>query len=316
MTSITVASTREIFGQTLLELGRENPDITVVGGDLNKSTFANLFGREFPDRFFDMGAAEQNIMSVAAGLAFSGKIPFANTFAVFGTGRPFDQIRVGIAQPKANVKIVCTHSGITVGEDGISAQSIEDIALMCALPGFTVIVPADAPEAAQAVREAARIEGPFYIRLSRSATPVVHGEGFQFKVGKADVMRSGSDVTIVACGVMVASALEAAEGLKAEGLECRVLNMATIRPLDTSALFAAANSTGAIVVAEDHLVHSGLGAMCAQELASYSPVPMEFVGVKNRYGESGQWHEVLDVMGLTPGPIADAARRVISRKPA
>lgn len=313
MTSITVASTREIFGQTLLELGRENPDITVVGGDLNKSTFANLFGREFPDRFFDMGAAEQNIMSVAAGLAFSGKIPFANTFAVFGTGRPFDQIRVGIAQPKANVKIVCTHSGITVGEDGISAQSIEDIALMCALPGFTVIVPADAPEAAQAVREAARIEGPFYIRLSRSATPVIHGEGFQFKVGKADVMRSGSDVTIVACGVMVASALEAAEGLKAEGLECRVLNMATLQPLDEDAITRAARETGGIVTAEEHYKNGGLGSLVSLAVAQNNPVPIEIVA-QTRYAESGKPGQLLEKYGLAPADIRNAALRVIQRK--
>ena len=313
MTSITVASTREIFGQTLLELGRENPDITVVGGDLNKSTFANLFGREFPDRFFDMGAAEQNIMSVAAGLAFSGKIPFANTFAVFGTGRPFDQIRVGIAQPKANVKIVCTHSGITVGEDGISAQSIEDIALMCALPGFTVIVPADAPEAAQAVREAARIEGPFYIRLSRSATPVVHREGFQFKVGKADVMRSGTDVTIVACGVMVASALEAAEGLKAEGLECRVLNMATLQPLDEDAITRAAQETGGIVTAEEHYKNGGLGSLVSLAVAQNNPVPIEIVA-QTCYAESGKPGQLLEKYGLAPADIRNAALRVIQRK--
>ncbi|PKB66948.1 MAG: transketolase [SAR202 cluster bacterium Io17-Chloro-G3] len=313
MTSITIASTRETFGQTLLELGRENPDITVVGGDLNKSTFANLFGREFQDRFFDMGAAEQNIMSVAAGLAFSGKIPFANTFAVFGTGRPYDQIRVGIAQPKANVKIVCTHSGITVGEDGISAQSIEDIALMCALPGFTVIVPADAPEAAQAVREAARIEGPFYIRLSRSATPVVHGKGFRFKVGKADVMRSGSDVTIAACGVMVASALEAAEGLKAEGLECRVLNMATLQPLDEDAIKRAALETGGIVTAEEHYKNGGLGSLVSLVVAQNNPVPVEVVA-QDRYAESGKPGQLLEKYGLAPADIRNAARRVIQRK--
>ena len=193
---MTTAVTREAFGRTLLELGRENPDIVAVGGDLNVSTFSSLFGVEFPDRFFDLGPAEQNIMSVAAGLAASGKIPFANTFAVFGTSRPYDQIRVGIAQPGLNVKIVGSHSGISVGEDGVSAQAIEDIALMCALPGFAVLVPSDGPETEQAVRLAAKHHGPFYIRVSRSATPILHGDGYEFKLGKAEALRRGQDVCI------------------------------------------------------------------------------------------------------------------------
>ncbi|MBI2855877.1 MAG: transketolase family protein, partial [Chloroflexi bacterium] len=204
---MTTASTRETYGKTLLELGKERQDIVVVGGDLNKSTFTYLFGQEFPERFFDLGPAEQNMMSIAAGLASGGKTVFASTFAVFATGRPYDQVRIGISQPHLNVKIVATHAGITAGEDGMSAQGIEDLALMCALPGFTVVVPADAPETVQAVRLAASTYGPFYIRLSRPSTPVVHTETYNFQLGKAEKMREGTDATIVACGIMVKAAL-------------------------------------------------------------------------------------------------------------
>ncbi len=236
MVTRATAVTREVFGQTLLALGKENSNVVVIGGDLNVSTFAHLFGREFPQRFFDLGPAEQNMMSMAAGFAASGKIPFANTFSVFGTGRPFDQIRVSIAQPGLNVKIVGSHSGISVGEDGVSAQAIEDIALMCALPGFNVIVPADGPETAQAVRTAAQQRGPFYIRVSRSATLVVHGDSYQFRLGKAETLRQGGDAAIIACGIMVAPALDAAESLAKSGVQCRVLNVATIQPLDREAI--------------------------------------------------------------------------------
>ena len=310
---MTTASTRETFGHTLVELGREEPRIVVLGGDLNKSTFANLFAREFPHRFFDLGAAEQNMMSMAAGFALSGKIPFANTFAVFGTGRPYDQIRVSIAQPHANVKIVCTHSGITVGEDGISAQSIEDIALMCALPGFTVFVPADAPEAAQAVRAAAREQGPFYIRLSRSVTPVLHADGYVFQPGRAETMRPGSDATIIACGIMVASALEAAESLSATGLQCRVINMATLKPLDEEAVTRAARETGGIVTAEEHYRHGGLGSLVSQAVTGTHPVPVEVVA-QDRYAESGKPEQLLAKYGLTATDIEQAVRRVVARK--
>ena len=310
---MTTTSTRETFGHTLVELGREEPNIVVLGGDLNKSTFANLFGREFPQRFFDLGAAEQNMMSMAAGFSFSGKIPFANTFAVFGTSRPYDQIRVSIAQPHANVKIVCTHSGITVGEDGISAQSIEDIALMCALPGFTVIVPADAPEAAQAVRVAAQEQGPFYIRLSRSATPVLHADGYDFQLGRSETMRQGSDATIIACGIMVAAALEAAESLSATGLQCRVINMATLKPLDEEAVTRAARETGGIVTAEEHYRHGGLGSLVSQTVAGTHPVPVEMVA-QDRYAESGKPDQLLAKYGLTASDIEQAVRRVVKRK--
>ena len=248
------ASTREVAGQTLADLGAEFPDLVVLGGDLNVSTFAFLFGDKYPDRFFDFGPAEQNIVSVAAGMASSGKIPVVSTFAVFSTSRPHDQLRVGVSQPRLNVKVIATHSGIITGEDGVSAHSIEDLALMCALPEFTVVVPADGPEAVHAVRSAVSTKGPFYVRLSRAATPVVHAEDYAFRLGEAETMREGDDAAIVACGIMVGVALDAAETLAAEGISCRVINMATVKPLDERAVVAAARETGAIVTAEEHYV--------------------------------------------------------------
>ena len=309
----TTASTREIYGKTLVELGRENPDIVVLGGDLNKSTFIYLFAEEFPDRFFDLGPAEQNIMSIAAGLASSGKTPFASTFAVFGSGRPYDQIRVGISQPHLNVKIVVTHAGITTGDDGMSAQGIEDLSLMCALPGFTVIVPADGPETVKAIREAASTYGPFYVRLSRSATAVIHQDDYSFKIGKAETMREGTDATIIACGIMVKAALDAGETLAGEGIQCRILNMATLQPADMDAITTAAQETGAVVTAEEHLRHGGLGSIVAQVSGERLPVPLEMVAL-DRYAESGAPELLLEKYGLTPGKIVEAVRRVVDRK--
>lgn len=310
---MTTAITREVFGRTLLELGREDPNIVVLGGDLNVSTFAHLFGQEFPERFFDMGPAEQNIMSIAAGFASSGKTAFATTFAVFGTGRPYDQIRLGIAQPGASVKIVCTHAGISVGEDGISAQSIDDLALMCALPGFRVIVPADGPETADAVRVAAREPGPFYIRLSRTATPVIHEDGFTFRLGKAETMREGGAATIIACGIMVATALEAAERLARDGVQCQVINMATLQPLDEEAVVQAASETGAVVTVEEHYRNGGLSSLVAQVLGRRMSVPLEVVALDG-YAESGKPDQLLAKYGLSVDGVESAVRRVLERK--
>ena len=309
----TNVSTRETYGRTLLELGRENPDIVVLGGDLNKSTFIYLFAEEFPHRFFDLGPAEQNMMSIAAGLASSGKTPFASTFAVFGSGRPYDQIRVGISQPHLNVKIVVTHAGITTGEDGMSAQGIEDLSLMCALPGFTVIVPADGPETVRAVRGAANTHGPFYIRLARSSTTVVHKDDYSFEIGKAETMREGTDATIIACGTMVKAALDAGEILAGEGIQCRVLNMATLQPVDAEAIVAAAQETGGLVTAEEHLHHGGLGSIVAQVLAERIPVPLEMVALRG-YAESGSPDLLLEKYGLTPSDVVQAVRRAVDRK--
>ena len=309
----TTVSTRETYGKTLLELGKENPDIVVLGGDLNNSTFIYLFAQEFPDRFFDLGPAEQNMMSIAAGLASSGKTPFASTFAVFGSSRPYDQIRVGISQPHLNVKIVVTHAGITTGDDGMSAQGIEDLSLMCALPGFTIIVPADGPETVKAVREAASTYGPFYIRLSRGATPVVHQDDYSFGIGKAETMREGTDATVVACGVMLKAALDAGENLAREGIQCRVLNMATLQPVDVEAIVTAAQETGALVTAEEHLRHGGLGSIVAQVLGERLPVPLEMVAL-DRYAESGAPALLLEKYGLSPEKVAEAVRRAVGRK--
>ena len=314
MTSTSTASTREIYGKTLLELGRTNPDIVVLGGDLNRSTFTYLFAAEFPDRFFDFGPAEQNIMGVAAGLASSGKIPFVSTFAVFGTGRPFDQLRIAIAQPHLNVKLVCTHAGILTGEDGMSAHGIEDLALACSLPGFAVVAPADAVETAEAVRAAATTPGPFYIRLSRPATAIVHSDGCHFSLGKAEEMRAGDDVTIIATGTMVATALEAAAGpLAKEGKGVRVLNLHTLKPVDEAGILKAASETGAIVTAEEHYGHGGLGSIVAQVLGQNLPIPLEMVALTG-YGESGKPDQLVSKYRLSPGDVEQAVRRALKRK--
>lgn len=307
-------SLREAYGQTLVELGRENPDIVVLDADLSKSTMTKFFAGEFPDRFFDCGIAEQNMVSIAAGLAASGKIAFASTFAVFAPGRCFDQIRMSVAQPGRNVKLVSTHSGITVGEDGVSHQSIEDLSLICSLPGFTVIVPADAIETVQAVRVAAASEGPFYIRLCRSALPLVYNEGYRFSTDKAAIMRKGKDVTIIAIGIMVAAALEAAGNLEREGIDCRVLNMSTIKPADEAAIIEAAADTGAIVTAEEHLEHGGLGSIVARIVSSHQPVPIDFIAIKDTYARSGKPAELLQRYGLTSRDIEQAVHAVLKRK--
>ena len=309
---VTLVAAREAFGKTLVELGHEDPRIVVLGADLNKSTGAWAFGQEFPDRFFDLGIAEQNMTSIAAGLASEGKVPFVTTFAVFGTGRAYDQLRISVAQPHLNVKLVTTHAGLMTGEDGMSAQSVEDVALVCALPGFTVIVPADAPEAVAATRAIAAMEGPCYIRLSRPATPVVHDDGMDFKIGAAELMRDGSDVTIAACGTMVGPALEAADTLASEGVSARVLNVSTLAPVDEPALIRAARETGAVVTAEEHYLRGGLNSIVSQVLGAHAPVPIEAVAI-HRYGESGKPQELLDRHGLTPANIADAARRATAR---
>ena len=308
------ASTRETYGKTLVELGKENKDIIVLDADLSPSTMTRLFAREFPDHFFDCGLEEQNMIGIAAGLAASGKTVFASTFAVFAACRCFDQVRMCLSQPKLNVKIVATHGGITAGEDGTSHQAIEDLALYCSFPGFTVIVPADAIEAAEAIKVAANIYGPFYIRLSRPKTPLVYSEGYHFTLGKAVTMREGKDITIIAMGIMVAKAIEASLPLARQGIGCRIINMPTLKPLDEEAIVRAASETGAIVVAEEHLAHGGLGSRVAQVIAKEKPVPMEFVNLKDRYALSGKAEELLERYGLTAKAIEEAVRSVIQKK--
>jgi transketolase len=306
-------SLREAYGKTLVELGKENPDVVVLDADLCKSTMTQFYAAEFPSRCFDCGIAEQNMVGIAAGLAASGKIPFASTFAVFVPGRCYDQIRMSIAQPRLNVKLVVTHGGITVGEDGTSHHAVEDLALISSFPGFTVIVPADAIETAQAVRMAATTYGPFYIRLCRPKLPLVYDENYRFKLGKAVTMRQGRDATIIAIGVMVATALEAADNLKRGGIDCRVLNMPTLKPIDEAAILKAAE-TGAIVTAEEHLEHGGLGSVVARVVARHRLVPMEFVAIKDTYAKSGKAGELLRRCGLTAKDIEQAVRAVVKRK--
>jgi len=305
---------RETYGKTLVELGKENPDIVVLDADLSPSTMTHFFAREFPNRFFDCGIAEQNMVGIAAGLAVSGKLAFASTFAVFVTGRCFDQVRMSIAQPGLNVKLVTTHGGISIGEDGTSHQAIEDLALACSLPGFTVIVPADAIETAQAVKVAAASYGPFYIRLCRPKLPLVYDDDYHFVLGKAVTMRRGKDITIIAIGIMVTAALEAAAHLGREGIDCRVLNMPTLKPVDEAAIIRAAAETGAIVTAEEHLEHGGLGSAVARVVARYHPAPMDFVAIKDTYAQSGKPAELLQRYGLTAKDIEQAVRAVVKRK--
>ena len=308
------ASTRETYGKTLVELGRENPNIVVLDADVSPSTMTNFFAREFPERFFDCGLEEQNMIGIAAGLAASGKTVFATTFVVFVVCRCFDQLRLCLSQPNLNAKIVATHGGISVGEDGISHQAIEDLALCCALPSFTVVVPADAIETAGAIRAAASDYGPFYIRLSRPKTPIVYPEGYHFTLGKAVTMRQGKDATIIAVGIMVAKALEAADSLAKQDIDCRIINMHTLKPLDEAAIVKAASETGAIVVAEEHLAQGGLGSRVAQIVAKEKPVPMEFINLGDRYASSGKAEELLQRYGLTARDIEESVKSAVKRK--
>ncbi len=305
---------REVYGRTLVELGKENPNIVVLDADLAKSTQTYMFCPLYPERFFDMGIAEADMIGVAAGLAANGKIPFASSFAVFVPGRCFDQVRMSVAQPHLNVKLVTTHSGLSVGEDGSSHQAIEDLSLALSLPGFTVVVPADAIETAQAVRHAATTYGPFLIRLCRPKTPVVFDEKFVFTPGKANVLREGKDATVIAIGLMVPEALKAADSLKSEGINVRVLNMSTLKPIDEGAVIRAAKETGAIVTAEEHLRHGGLGSLVSQIVAAESPVPMGFVAVNDMYAKSGKPAELLERYGLTAKGISDSVKRVVLGK--
>jgi len=306
-------SLRETYGKTLAELGRENPDIVALDADLCKSTMTKFFAAEFPERTFDCGVAEANMVTIAAGLAAGGKIPFASTFAAFLPGRCFDQVRMSIGMSGLGVKLVSTHAGITVGEDGASHQAIEDLALITTLPGFTVIVPADAEETAQVIRAIAATEGPCYVRLPRTNLPTIYDENYKFEIGKASVLREGTDVAILAIGTMVAEAMKAAEELQESGINCKVVNMSTIKPIDEAAIVSAA-ATGAIVTAEEHLEHGGLGSIVATVLAKNHPVIMEMVSMEDGYAGSGKPDELLEAYGLTAEAIANAARMAMVRK--
>jgi len=307
-------ATRNALGPTLVKLAQEGLDIVCVDADLGFSTSAVKFGQAFPGRFFPVGVAEQNMIGVAAGLAAAGKIAFCSSFAVFAPGHCFDQLRMAVAQPRTNVKLVASHGGVVTGEDGASAEALEDLALMLSMPPFRVIFPADYVEAAQAIECAARTEGPFYIRTLRPKTAIIYDDSYRFQLGVWDLLRPGDDVTLIACGELVKAALDAADILASEGVQARVLNASSLRPIDRPALLAAASQTGAIVTAEDHFVLGGLGSLVAMTLAEERPVPIEYVGMRDRYGTSGTWEQLLEYFHLTPADIAGAARKAIARK--
>jgi transketolase len=306
-------ATRAAYGKALVRLGEINRDVVVLDADLSKSTRTDAFAKKFPERFFDMGIAEADMMGTAAGLAASGKIPFASSFAIFASGRAYDQVRQTAGYCRLNVKIGASHGGITVGEDGASHQSIEDVALMRVIPGMTVIVPADAIETEQAVFAAARHEGPVYIRTGRSAVPIVFDEGYKFEIGKAATVCEGNDVTIIACGVMLSASLEAADILCGQGVSARVLNMATIKPIDVEAVVKAAEETGALVTAEEHSIIGGLGSAVSEVVGEMCPVPVERIGVRDVFGQSGTPDELMKVYSLTADDIVRAAVRAIER---
>ena len=308
------AATREAYGPALVKLAEAGHDIVALDADLSASTGGNKLAASFPERWFTVGAAEANLISIAAGLASTGKTVYAASFAVFMPGHCFDQIRVQIAQQRMNVKLIASHGGISVGEDGASAQAIEDLALMTSLPGMNVVVPSDAVEADAMIRSAAEDNDPWYIRLGRPKLPIIYSDGPSFTLGQADQLRDGTDVTLIACGLMLEPSLRAADSLTQEGISARVLNMATIKPLDEAAIVRAAEETGAIVCAEEHNVIGGLGSAVARTLALHCPTPMEQVGINDTFGQSGPWTALLNEYGLTAESVTEAAKRAIARK--
>jgi transketolase len=308
------AATREAFGKALAELGRENKDVVVCDADLSKSTMTAYFAKEFPERFFSCGIAEANMVSIGAGLASAGKIPFVSSFSCFVMNKGFEQLRVTVAYPNVNLKVVGTHSGISIGEDGPSQMSVEDLALACSLPGFVVLSPADEVSTAAVIRQVAAHAGPVFVRCGRVKVPVIYSAGqYDFPIGKSFEVLPGTDITIIAHGLMVAESIRAAETLEAEGVSVRVIDMYSIKPLDAEAIRRAAVETGAIVVAEEHLVDGGLGVRVAQAVALSQPCPMEFVGLTT-YAESGAPQELLDKYGLVAPNVVAAAKHVLTRK--
>ncbi len=306
-------ATREAYGQALVDLA-DKYDYVVLDADLAEATKTVKFKKAHPERFFDCGIAEGNMMSVAAGLAAAGKMAFASSFAMFAAGRAFEQVRNSIGYPHLNVKIGATHAGITVGEDGATHQCLEDIALMRTIPGMTIINPADVVEARAAVEAAMQTYGPFYMRFGRYACPIVNGEDYKFELGKGVQLRDGKDVTLIATGYMVHLALEAAETLAGEGIDARVINIHTIKPIDKEIILKAARETGAIVTAEEHNIIGGLGSAVAETVCEGCPVPMLRVGVEDQFGKSGKVPPLLEEYGLTAANIADKARAVVKMK--
>jgi transketolase len=307
-------ATRQGFGETLVELGKENPNVVVLGGDVSGSVKTDMFMKAFPERFFSMGVAEQDMMCVAAGFVIAGKIPFASAYGEFATGRPFDQIRQSIAYSELPVKICASHCGITVGPDGATHQSLEDIAIMRVLPHMTVASPCDYLETKKMIRATMSWNHPIYVRFFRDNTPVFTGDSTPFQLGKANTLIDGSDVTIIACGLQVWEAILAEERLSAEGISARVINMHTIKPIDKEAILKAAQETGAIVTAEDHQIHGGLGSAVSEVLAQALPTPQEFVAVMDTFGESGKGDELMKKYGIDKEGIVRAVHKVLKRK--
>ncbi len=312
--SYKMVPTRDGFGHGLVELGKANKDVVVLSADLTNSTRASWFKKEFPDRFFGLGVAEQDMIGTAAGLALMGKIPFACTFGVFASGRAWDQIRVSVAYMNLNVKIIGTHGGISVGPDGATHQALEEISLMRILPNMIVIVPCDALEAKKATIAAAGHKGPVYIRLGRSGAPVITKEEDLFKIGKASILKDGKDVTIFACGQMVYESLVACEILEKDGISARLINMHTPKPIDKDCIIKAAKETGAIVTAEEHTIAGGLGSAISEILVENCPVPVKFVGVRDKFGQSGEPEELFEYFGLKAKNIVQAAKDAIAMK--
>lgn len=304
-------ATRQAYGKALVEIGAENPNLVVMDADLSKSTMTAEFGKAYPERFYNMGIAEQNLYGAAAGLALSGKVVCASTFAMFATGRAFEIIRNSIGYTKANVKICATHAGITVGEDGASHQTFEDIALMRTIPGMTVINPSDGVSARKLLKQAVEMYGPCYVRLGRAAVPVFYDENAEITLGKANTVRAGKDVTVIATGIMVNEASIAAEQLATEGIDVRVLDIHTIKPIDSEAIIKAAEETKAIVTAEEHSVIGGLGSAVAEVVVKNAPVKMAMVGQQDTYGESGKPDQLKEKYGMTAADIIAAVKSVI-----
>jgi transketolase len=308
------AATREAFGKAIVELGKNDPNVVVCDADLSKSTFTHLFAKEFPERFFSCGIAEANMVSIGAGLAASGKTAFVASFAAFVLNKGFEQLRVNVAYPQVPLKVVGTHAGISIGEDGPSQMSVEDLSLACSLAGFTVISPADEVATFALVKAAAAHPGPVYIRAGRVKVPLVYGPDQKFEIGKAVTLIEGKDLTFISTGLMVAECIRAAELLEAEGIRAGVIDIHTIKPIDRDAIAAAARSTGCIVVAEEHFTDSGLGVKVAQVVCETSPCVMEFHGMGDTYAESGTPEEVLTKYRMTGKDVAETARKALARK--
>ncbi len=306
-------ATRDAYGEALKELGGINEDIVVFDADLSGSTKTSLFKKEYPHRFFNVGIAEQNLIATAAGLATAGKVPFASTFAVFASGRAFEIIRNSVAYPKLNVKIAATHAGLTVGEDGAIHQALEDLSLMRSLPNVVVLCPADAVETKKCIYKAAEHNGPVYIRLGRSKVPVIFDEDYEFEIGKGVELKDGNDITIIATGVMVSKALEAAEELAKEGISARVINMPTIKPIDKDIIIKAAKETKGIVTVEEHSIIGGLGSAVAEVVSENHPIFIERIGTMDTFGESGDGDELLHKYGLNVENIVNKAKELLSK---